>query len=208
MAEKDNNYTRWFVFLLFTGNGILYLVKNCNDLINFYKYEKELTYYNENKKYDVLDSYNSGIANKIKYYYHSIPKSESDIKSNKDKDLAVVTYYFIITIIICYFIYLMSLFFINKSTNNRKYKKLLQYLLFIFILIISILSIVISAKSISKYDYDFITNYNKFIKYHDFYKKKGVTTEKGHEIVVRHYLSIVFCLIVMFFNLGLTYDKK
>ena len=107
MAEKDNNYTRWFVFLLFTGNGILYLVKNCNDLINFYKYEKELTYYNENKKYDVLDSYNSGIANKIKYYYHSIPKSESDIKSNKDKDLAVVTYYFIITIIICYFIYVI-----------------------------------------------------------------------------------------------------
>lgn len=146
MPEKDNNFARWFVFLLFTGNGILYLVKNCNDLINFYKYEKELTYYNENKKYDVLDLYNSGIANKTKYYYHSIPNSESDIKSNKDKDLAVVTYYFIITIIICYFIYLMSLFFINKSTNNRKYKKLLQYLLFIFILIISILSIVISAK--------------------------------------------------------------
>jgi len=171
MAEKDNGYARLLVFGLFTIYGILQLVKTIPLLIDFLNYEKELINIKE------LDTYAIGSVGNSNKYFHTIPKSENDIKS--DKNLALVTYSFIIIIIICYFIYLISLGFINKSKNNRTYKFYIQLLLQIFILITLILSMVIHVKIFNKYGNDHKTDRNFIINYHDFKKKRGIeTTEK------------------------------
>lgn len=187
------------MFVFFTIYGILHLVFSISSLINYEKYEKELINIKE------LDSYSSGKA-AVNNYYHTIPKSENDIKS--DKNLALVTYYFIIIIIICYFIYLISLPFINKSKNNRTYKMIIQFLLSLFIFIILILSMVITAKIINKYGNDHKTNNNFIIKYDKFYKLRRVETERSGEILGTQYGMIIFWIILFIFNFVLPYYKK
>jgi hypothetical protein len=198
MAEKDNVFTRWFVFGLFTIYGILQLVKTIPWLINYENYEKELINIKE------LDSYTIGppIRN---IHYHTIPKSENDIKS--DKNLALVTYYFIIIIIICYFIYLISLGFINKSKNNRTYKFYIQLLLQIFILITLILSMVIHVKIFNKYGNDHKTDRNFIINYHDFKKKRGIETTEKYWIFSNNWGMIILWCFTLFFSFALYYSK-
>jgi hypothetical protein len=198
MAEKDNGYARLLVFGLFTIYGILQLVKVIPWLINYENYEKELINIKE------LDSYTIGPPI-INIHYHTIPKSENDIKS--DKNLALVTYSFIIIIIICYFIYLISLPQINKSKNNRTYKFYIQLLLQIFILITLILSMVIHVKIFNKYGYAHKTNNNYIIDYDEFKKKRGIKTTEKYWILSLNWLMIFFWCFTLFFSFALYYSK-
>jgi hypothetical protein len=199
MAEKDNVFIRWLTFILFTIYGILQLVKVIPWLINYENYEKELINIKE------LDSYTIGppIRN---IHYHTIPKSENDIKS--DKNLALVTYSFIIIIIICYFIYLISLPQINKSKNNITYKFYIQLLLMIFIFITLILSMIIHTKIFNKYGYAHKTNNNYIIDYDEFKKKRGVKTTHSYMIRILNHLMIFFCCYLFLLNLYSNYFKK